>query len=64
MLVEKPGVKIMPATFDRREPEEDGYRQESVCTTCHQRYTAYTIAELARKELGHKCREIPETESA
>lgn len=42
--------------FKRIAPEEDTVKQESVCSNCSQRLTAYTVELLREKELNHKCR--------
>ena len=49
---EKPAGPI----FKRVAQEEDSVKQESICSSCSQRLTAYTVELLTQKELNHKCR--------
>lgn len=45
--------------FSRISREDDALKQESICTTCSAKLSAYTIDVLNDKELAHKCREKP-----
>ena len=49
----------MAPEFSRISREDDAIKQESTCTTCFARLSAYTVDVLNDKELAHKCREKP-----
>jgi hypothetical protein len=39
--------------------DEDSAKHASVCTKCSKLLTAYTLESLAKKQLGHICRDRP-----
>lgn len=54
--MEMPNGKPDVPVFKRIAHDEDTVKQESVCSNCAQRLTAYTVELLREKELAHKCR--------
>jgi hypothetical protein len=49
----------MTLEFSRISREDDAVKQESICTTCSGKISAYTIEVLNDRELAHKCPEKP-----
>jgi len=45
----------MAPEFSRISREDDALKQESICTICSAKLSAYTIDVLNDKELAHKC---------
>jgi hypothetical protein len=49
----------MAAEFTMKKSDDESAKHESICTKCSRLLTAYTLESLAKKQLGHTCRERP-----
>lgn len=46
----------MAPEFTRKNKADDSAKLESLCMSCSQKLSAYTLEGLSKKELGHRCR--------